>query len=70
MKIDVKSINKKNTIWRLIYEVIYAPFFEETDVFPQYVLDWCKISKPTSVSNIWGRNSLQKILAVEQGLYE
>ena len=35
-KIDVENIDKnKNTIWRPIYEVIDAPFFEETEKFPQ-----------------------------------
>ena len=30
------------TIWGPIYEVIDAPFFEETDIFPQTYLDLCK----------------------------
>ena len=37
LKIDVENIDKnKNTIWRPIYEFIDAPFFEETEKFPQY----------------------------------
>ena len=35
-KIDVGNIKKK-IIWRPIYEVIDAPFFEETDIFPQFL---------------------------------
>ena len=35
-QIDIKNIDKNiKTKWRLIYEVINAPFFEETDIFPQ-----------------------------------
>ena len=30
------------TIWGPIYEVIYAPFFEETNIYPQTFLDLCK----------------------------
>ena len=42
LKIDVENIDKnKNTIWRPIYEFIDAPFFEETDIFPQDFLDLC-----------------------------
>ena len=42
LKIDIKNINKNiKTIWRPIYAVIDAPFFEETDFSPQDVLDLC-----------------------------
>ena len=37
-----KYCQKINKIWRPIYEVIDAPFFEETDIFPQAFLDLCK----------------------------
>ena len=43
MKIYVENIDKNiNTTWRPIYEVIDAPFFEKTNIFPQYFLDLCK----------------------------
>ena len=31
-KVDVKNIAKK-MVWRPVYEVICAPFFEETNIF-------------------------------------
>ena len=34
LRVDVKHISKNKTkIWRPIYEVIHAPFFEETNCF-------------------------------------
>ena len=39
LEIDVENINTKKTIWRPIYEVIDAPFFEDTGNFLQYFLD-------------------------------
>ena len=43
LKIYVKNIDKNiKTTWRAIYEVIDAPFFEETNVFPQHFKDSCK----------------------------
>ena len=36
LKIDVKIINNKiKTTWRSINEIIDAPFYEETDIFPE-----------------------------------
>ena len=32
----------EKNIWIPIYEVIHAPYFEETDIFPQEFLDKCK----------------------------
>ena len=41
--IDVINTNKNiKTIWRLIYEVIGAPLFEETNIFTQHFLELCK----------------------------
>ena len=38
LKVDVKNISKnKKSIWRPTYEVIDVTFFEETDIFPQYM---------------------------------
>ena len=39
LRIDVKNIEiYVKIIWRPIYEVIDAPFFEETEIFLQYFL--------------------------------
>ena len=44
LKIYVENIDKNiKTAWRPIYEVIDAPFFEETNIFPQDILDLYKI---------------------------
>ena len=37
LKVDFGNTAKnKKTIWRPIYEVIHAPFFEETNIFPNH----------------------------------
>ena len=40
----MSKISPKKNIWRPIYEVIDASFYEETDIFPQAFFYLCKIN--------------------------
>ena len=59
----------KKTIWRPIYEVIHASFFEKIYISPPEFLDKCKNNTngpqflPSEVKLVL------KIMAMEQGLY-
>ena len=69
-KIYVENIDINiKTIWRPIYKVIDAPFFEETDIFPQ-VFYLCKnnLNQPQFLSS--DVKTVLKIMTVKQGSYE
>ena len=49
MKIDIENINTIENrhrvytkLWRIIYEVIYHFFFDETNIFPDDFIKHCK----------------------------